>query len=79
VIDRAALLVLELELEVALFGDLLGRVAGLRVALEVLAHHGFGLDIELGRHEALGAVEIEVFAVLDALKNFVRLGVNSIC
>src|SRR5262249_52902039 len=74
VIDRAPLLVLELELKLTLLGDLERGVARACETRESLAHQRRRLQIELVRNEALRTIEVEIPTVLDALEHLVRLG-----
>src|SRR5437868_6732592 len=74
-VDRPALVVLEFELEIAQIGNASGGRDGVRITLKARCDLLSRLQMEFRRNQALGPVEIEVLAMLDTLKYFVRLGV----
>ena len=74
-INRPALIVLEFEFEIAFVRDLHRVFHGLRKLRECFFHFLGRLDVKLRWNETLRTIEVEILAMLDALKNFVALGV----
>ena len=74
-IDRPTLFVFEFEIEIALVGDLHRIFDGFRKLSEGLKHFFRRLQIIFGWNQAFRTVKIEIFAVLDALKDLMSLGV----
>ena len=74
-VDRTPGFVFELELHLALGGDLQRGLASARELLEPLTHLLCRLDEVLVWHEALRPLEVEVAPMLDAHQNLVRIGI----